>query len=168
MEQINKIFFTVILLSLLSCSSAQKSTKKSKRGGEAHAAWLELEFDDIERSKALKKYQKMRWKQWNKYRKGRHRPKKQRVQRTRRRSKNFPKSGARGPILTGKKLESVKREINQNLDFFCMKHRLHHRYKNIDRCNNHTQKIFKGCSKKNDHRLNRVVVRCLKKKLRLR
>lgn len=61
--------------------------------------------------------------------------------------------------------ESITIEIDQNLTYFCMKHRKNYKFTNNKTCQSHTDKIAKQCMlkyKENDRRL----VRCIKDKLK--
>jgi PBP1b-binding outer membrane lipoprotein LpoB len=58
-------------------------------------------------------------------------------------------------------------EINQNLAFYCMKHRTDGAFSNEDQCTKFTKKILIECEKK--HKLiNTVMVNCIKDRLKKR
>ena len=58
-------------------------------------------------------------------------------------------------------------EINQNLAFFCMKHRNEELFKNEEHCLAFTKKVLAECEKK--HKLlNTVMVNCIKDRLKKR
>ena len=58
-------------------------------------------------------------------------------------------------------------EINQNLAFYCMKHRKTKAFKNEDQCLLFTKKILNTCEKK--HKIiNTVMVNCIKDRLKKR
>lgn len=68
--------------------------------------------------------------------------------------------------LSAKNQERLQ-EINQNLAFFCMKHRKDHAFLNEDQCLAFTKKVLKSCEKK--HKLiNTVMVNCIKDQLKKR
>lgn len=63
--------------------------------------------------------------------------------------------------------EERLQEINQNLAFYCMKHRQDGTFKNEDQCLKFTQEVLKSCEKK--HKLiNTVMVNCIKDRLKKR
>jgi PBP1b-binding outer membrane lipoprotein LpoB len=58
-------------------------------------------------------------------------------------------------------------EINQNLAFFCMKHRKDGTFKNEEQCASFTKKVLAACEKK--HKLiNTIMVNCIKERLKKR
>ena len=68
--------------------------------------------------------------------------------------------------LSAKNQERLQ-EINQNLIFFCMKHRKDPAFQNEERCMAFTKKILARCEKK--HKLiNTVMVNCIKDRLKKR
>jgi hypothetical protein len=68
--------------------------------------------------------------------------------------------------LSAKNQERLQ-EINQNLAFYCMKHRKDRIFKDEEECLAFTKNVLKSCEKK--HRLiNTVMVNCIKEKLKKR
>ena len=68
--------------------------------------------------------------------------------------------------LSAKNQERLQ-EINQNLSFFCMKHRKDKTFKDEDHCLAFTKKVLKKCEKK--HKLiNTIMVNCIKERLKKR
>jgi PBP1b-binding outer membrane lipoprotein LpoB len=68
--------------------------------------------------------------------------------------------------LSAKNQERLQ-EINQNLAFFCMKHRKDKIFQDEEHCLAYTKKILKACEKK--HKLiNTVMVNCIKDQLKKR
>ncbi|MDO9182696.1 MAG: hypothetical protein Q7U04_09820 [Bacteriovorax sp.] len=68
--------------------------------------------------------------------------------------------------LSAKNQERMQ-EINQNLAFFCMKHRKDRAFQDEESCLAYTKKILVGCEKK--HKLiNTIMVNCIKEQLKKR
>lgn len=68
--------------------------------------------------------------------------------------------------LSAKNQERLQ-EINQNLSFFCMKHRKDKTFKDEDHCLAFTKKVLKKCERK--HKLiNTIMVNCIKEHLKKR
>jgi len=76
-----------------------------------------------------------------------------------------PKLSPDGP-LTIRNQERLQ-EINQNLAFFCMKHRNERAFSSEEQCLRFTKRVLKACEKK--HKLiNTVMVNCIKDRLKKR
>lgn len=68
--------------------------------------------------------------------------------------------------LSAKNQERLQ-EINQNLAFYCMKHRNDPAYKNEEKCLKFTEKVLNSCQK--EHRIvNAVMLSCIKGRLKNR
>ena len=68
--------------------------------------------------------------------------------------------------LTTKNQERLQ-EINQNLAFFCMKHRKESAFQDEDKCLAFTKRVLLACEKK--HKIiNTVMVNCIKERLKKR
>ena len=71
------------------------------------------------------------------------------------------------PSQLSTKNQERLQEINQNLSFFCMKHRKDSMFKDEEHCTLFTKKVLKACEKK--HKLiNTVMVNCIKTRLKKR
>jgi hypothetical protein len=72
-----------------------------------------------------------------------------------------------GPSQLSTKNQERLQEINQNLAFFCMKHRKDGAFKNEEQCASFTKKVLVACEKK--HKLiNTIMVNCIKERLKKR
>lgn len=69
------------------------------------------------------------------------------------------------PTQLSAKNEERLQEINQNLAFFCMKHRQDPAFKNEENCLAFTKKVLKSCEKKHQI-INTVMVNCIKERLK--
>lgn len=66
--------------------------------------------------------------------------------------------------LSAKNQERLQ-EINQNLAFFCMKHRKDPAFQDEDKCLSFTKKVLLSCEKKHQI-INTVMVNCIKDRLK--
>ena len=106
---------------------------------------VEEEFERLEKLKIFKRQRPARWKRWR--RTIRPRPPKKNLSR--------PKK----QVNTSR----LRIEIDQNIEWYCIKHR-----KNPQQCRRHTEPILNSCTRKNGNNLNRKVLLCIKKRLKLR
>lgn len=67
----------------------------------------------------------------------------------------------------GKNAQERLQEINQNLAFFCMKHRKDSRFQSEEKCQRFTKSVLEKCEKKHQI-INTVMVKCVKEKLKKR
>lgn len=75
------------------------------------------------------------------------------------------KAELQAPTQLSAKNEERLQEINQNLAFFCMKHRQDSAFKNEEGCLAFTKKVLKSCEKKHQI-INTVMVNCIKERLK--
>lgn len=147
------------------CVSLPKLYNPPPPPKEPHSRDVVLEFEAIEREEALNKYRRIRWEKWGNYIRS-SKPKKKIVRR--KKIKTRPPPPSPPAALSTPKLSRIKVEIDQNLTYFCMKNRKKSAYRVLSKCNTYTQNTLNQCSSANGHRLNRKVLSCIKRKLRLR
>ena len=129
----------------------------SRRQETAHPVPRDVdrEFEALEQLESFKLYRPIRWKRWRRtieprssYRRKNVRPRRQQPPRPR----HKPPSPSR-----------LRLEIDQNIEWYCIKHR-----KKPHQCRRLTEPILNRCTRQNGNRLDRKVLNCVKKKLKLR
>ena len=126
-----------------------------------------MEFEQIERTKTIETYRKMRMERYKKEKNPNYIPKKialpkrkrsirkKRVTRKKRVSKKYKKVDA----------DELNAEIGQHLSYYCMKNRKSSKFKNRTPCETRTQQINDNCSTKFQAD-NRKRLYCVKKALK--
>lgn len=153
-----KIFLLLLPFFLLSCASQEKTPITRMTYSEETTRT----FEEIEREQLLQYYRDLRAKEVNSPQESR--PRVSRPQTSRpakiQASKPAPKSSAQKANP-----EELQKEIEQNLVFFCMRHRQDSRFKDEAVCQEFTAKIYQNCQEKfeaDDRRL----FNCIKPKLK--
>ena len=161
-----KIFKIFVLVSLFSCSQLKQD--KSKAQGPTYSSSTENIFKHIEstpaevqRKKALKYYRELR-RQNKKPAKRKTTPQKVSSPVPRKEAPSVP---PKKEILSPKKLKSLEIELEQNMNYFCMKNRLDSRFQSQSDCQQFTENILEDCRK--GKKLNAQTLKCLKRKLNL-
>ena len=162
-----KIVIIVILLG--GCALPEKNQPKPPAphySTETENEFLEIENSTSPYSKQTKdaadRYRRLREQSWDNYTKkskSNYQPKK--YQHIRKEYKQSKKPTYKIPVLTKEQQEELNIQSNQMMSYFCMKNR------NKNNCKEYTNSVFKNCKKRNNGRISKSVVRCLKSKLRV-
>ena len=131
---------------LMSCGSPHQ-----KNPTQTFPPDVELEFEELEKLKSLKHHRPVRWKKW-----------KRTIHPARQRPRRRPPRQRR-PRPSSPAPSQLKIEIDQNIEWYCIKHR-----KSPRNCLRQTEPILNRCTRQNGNQLNRKVVNCIKKKLKLK
>ncbi|MBC97175.1 MAG: hypothetical protein CME63_05460 [Halobacteriovoraceae bacterium] len=164
-------FYISLITLFISASCATSRPPKTKK---TYSSEVEQEFKDIEydQKRVLNYYRTLREKNWDEYKKGqntkRRRPR--RYQRPKRRSqpqrsKTVRKVVPEKPALSDARVEELNIEIQQNLDYFCMKNRKSSRFSNQQDCKSYTENIFDQCKQQHPVYRDRSPVQCVKNRL---
>lgn len=153
MKEIFNILFltTFILISISGCSTESQSNNIAKN--KKYSNFTQQEFEHIERND-LRRSQ----------------PSSSGIPAERPRIIAKEKEKTIKPqIVTNSKLSEKNKErlqeINQNLAFFCMKHRQDSHFQSENQCLGFTKKVLEQCEKK--HKIiNSVMVSCIKERLK--
>ena len=124
------------------CSSSQKKASYSRSTKNI--------FNQIERARLLNHYRELR-------KNGNPRPKYRPARR--------PKPRRRS-VMTTSQRQAVERELNQNLSYFCMRHRKSSRFDDRDECDTYVRNVLEKCRSKIDLNNGRKLMRCLKRNLK--
>lgn len=152
---INILFLTTIFSLNISGCSTEKQTNKNRFTNKKYSSSTQQEFENIERND-LKHSQ---------YTTTRLPLEKPRVVLKEREKVIEPQIVANSKL--SEKNQERLQEINQNLAFFCMKHRQDSRFKSENQCLEFTKKVLVQCEKKHNI-INSVMVSCIKEQLKKR
>jgi hypothetical protein len=166
----NKIFFLLLILFAISC--AQRPIKKTIILKKIQK--YKLTFEQMEKKRALESYRLMRL---NTVKIRNKRKKKRKSKRSK--SRIYKRSIVKKPIKvkprTIKKIlpsypkrdpEKIMIEVNQNLSYFCMRHRKSRKFKTPEDCKAYTQEKLLECQTKHIEIDNARIVRCVKRRLK--
>lgn len=150
------LFLTASIMTILtSCSSEQQAPKSAKK---KYSSNTEKEFEQIERNDLqTPQYANVRWRDNN--------ASMTRAKVTMKQKKIEPQIISNA-TLSEKNQERLQ-EINQNLTFFCMKHREDSNFSTEDKCLQFTKMVLDTCEKKHKT-INAVMVSCIKERLKKR
>lgn len=156
-------FFSALLFSLVSCSHHAQDKKDSQE--KIYSPSTQREFETIEKSDIQKKSippaHEIHHQQTMPSR-----PSLEKEVKTNPPAPvERPKLSPEGP-LTIRNQERLQ-EINQNLAFFCMKHRNERAFSDEEQCLKFTKRVLKDCEK-NHKLINTVMVNCIKDRLKKR
>lgn len=160
MTKIDLPHFLVIVLALILSSCATEDQFDTHKVESAYSSSTDREFEQIEKGDR----QAPHYRVMNKVPVAKKKPQ----------AASSPSSSSQSQIHEAaptKKLSSKSQErlqeIQQNLAFFCMKHRNDPQFGDEEKCLKFTNKVLKSCEK--NHRLvNTVMVKCVKDRLKKR
>ena len=156
--KLKKLTLPTLLFSLFLCFSCahQNPVRQQEK---KYSQDVENEFSNIEndQQRVLNYYRTLRQKNWEDYKNGGS----QKTQRPQRRTyktyspprsrpsarprKTVTKVAPEKPALSQEQVEEINIEIQQNLDYFCMKNRKSSRFNSQSQCQSYARNIFEKC-----------------------
>ncbi len=169
--KLKSIILNCLFLSLFFSCAHQRPTVEKKYSED-----VENEFENIEndQQRVLNYYRTLRQKNWDKYKKGHSEQTSKKYYPTERKyspaptraeRKNAIKVAPSKPALSPEQVEEINIEIQQNLDYFCMKNRNSGRFNSESQCQSYTHNLFEKCKEENPVYRDREAVDCVKNKL---
>ncbi|MGZ3807682.1 MAG: hypothetical protein ACXVCE_06315 [Bacteriovorax sp.] len=166
-----EIALVLTLILIAGCSTESTNTAQKKQTTKIYSASTQREFEEIEKTDVL---HPSAAKQNRPAQKTTISPKEMNREMSKELPKKMPKEieAPTSPELVAMSKLSTKnqerlQEINQNLAFYCMKHRKDPSFLSEEKCLAFTQKVLDSCEKK--HKLiYTVMVNCIKQRLKKR